>query len=135
MQKNVLRTRTIVIEDHDLFRNYLKKFIEQVANCQIVAEATNGIQAIETIKNVSADLIVLDLSRPGLNGLTVLKESKKIAPTKILIVTMHSEKEIVKEALDAGADGYFLKEMGIKVLEEAILGTLEGKRPVYTVDY
>jgi DNA-binding NarL/FixJ family response regulator len=134
MEKNVLKTRTIVIEDHDLFRNYLKKFIEQVGNCQIVAEAADGVEALNTIKNVAADLIVLDLSLPRLNGLTVLKEAKKITDTKILVVTMHSETDMVKQALDAGADGYFLKEMGIRVLEEAILGTLEGKRPVCTVD-
>lgn len=124
------KTRVIIVEDHDLMRSYLKKFIEQFDSCQIIAEATDGKKAIEVIQSVTADLMVLDLSLPRLSGLEVIEASKKISPTKILVMTMHTDKDTIQQALDAGADGIVLKDKGPKVLEQAILATLEGKRPV-----
>ena len=126
-------TKTIVVEDHEIFRKYLKTFVEQVDHCKIVAEASDGNEALDTIKNVPADLIVLDLSLPRLSGIRVLKEAKKISQTKILVISMHTDKDVVQTALDAGADGFCQKDMGVKVLEKAILETLDGKRPVYAV--
>jgi two-component system, NarL family, response regulator NreC len=124
------KTRVIIVEDHDLMRSYLKRFIEQVDHCHIIAEAKDGKKAIEVIQSVSADLIVLDLRLPRLSGLSVIEASKKLSPAKILVVTMHADEDTIQQALDAGADGIVLKDKGAKVFEEAILSTLSGKRPV-----
>jgi two-component system, NarL family, response regulator NreC len=124
------KKRVIIIEDHDLMRSLLKKFIDQFDCCQIIAEAADGKKAIELIQSIPADLILLDLSLPRLSGLSVIAESKKINPTKILVITMHSDADTIQRALEAGADGLVLKDEGVKVIERAILETLNGKRPV-----
>ena len=124
-------TKVIVVEDHDIFRSYLKAFVQQVDHCRIVAEAVDGEAALEAIRKIPADLIVLDLRLPRMSGLSVIQESKKISIAKILVMTMHTEMEIIQQALDAGADGICLKDKDIKVFEKAIMETLEGKRPVY----
>jgi DNA-binding NarL/FixJ family response regulator len=123
--------KVILVEDHDLMRAYLKKFVEQVDHCHIIAEATDGQQAIETIRSVNADLVILDLSLPRLSGLSVLESVRELSPTKILVITMQTDPKIIQQALDAGANGIMLKDKGVKVLEKAILETMDGKRPVY----
>jgi DNA-binding NarL/FixJ family response regulator len=124
-------TRVIIVEDHDLMRSYLTKFIEQMDRCTVVAEAVEGRQALDLVRTIPADLMVLDLSLPGISGLSVMEETKKISPIKILVVTMHSDPDTIQGALDAGADGVVLKDAGTRMLEQAILETLAGKRPVY----
>jgi DNA-binding NarL/FixJ family response regulator len=124
-------TKVILVEDHDLMRAYLKKFVEQVDNCKIIAEATDGHQAIEIIRSTDADLVILDLSLPRLSGQSVLESVRKMSPIKILVVTMQTDRRIIQQALDAGANGIFLKDKGVMLLEQAILETIDGKRPVY----
>jgi len=124
-------TKVIIVEDHDLMRAYLKKFVEQMDHCKIIAEATDGLQAIEIIRSTEADLILLDLSLPRLSGISVIESLRKISPTKILVVTMQTDRQIIQQALDAGANGIVLKDKGAKVLEQAILETMDGKRPMY----
>jgi len=125
------KVRVILVEDHELFRKMFKEFINNVDGCEVVAEAKCGIEAIHAIQTVNADLVVLDFFLPRLNGLSVLKESKKTSSIKILVVTMSSDPVIVQQARDAGADGICMKDKGHSVLEKAIIETLEGKKPEY----
>jgi len=124
------KIKIILIEDHALIMKFLKTFIERL-DYDIVAEAKCGREALEVIKNIPADLILLDLSLPHVTGLQILIESKKIRPTKVLIITMNMDSYIIQEALDAGADGICLKDRCNEVLENAMLETLAGKHPVY----
>jgi DNA-binding NarL/FixJ family response regulator len=123
--------KIILVEDHEVFRSLYKSFIEQIEMCRVVAEADNGRQALSLIQSVPADLIVLDLSLPGLNGIDVLKKSKEICATKILVVTVHNDKEIIQAALDAGADGVCNKTIGPRLMAKAVVETVNGKHPVY----
>jgi two-component system, NarL family, nitrate/nitrite response regulator NarL len=124
-------TRVILVEDHKMIRDVLKSLIEQVDNCHVIVEAVCGLEAIDIIGKVQADLIILDMSLPGCGGLEVLKAAKKTGMAKILALTMMTETEHIQAALDAGADGICLKDRGVITLKKAIMEVLYGRHPVY----
>ena len=129
------KLKVILVEDHKVIRSFLNQFVGGMVCCEIVAEAVCGVEAIEIIRTVLADLIILDLSLPGRGGLEVLREAKKLSTAKILAFTMMADEQHIKEALNAGVDGICLKDRGIKILEQAILEVLEGKHPIYLENY
>ena len=116
--------RIFLADDHSIFRAGLKSLIEKEAEFKVVAEAQDGEQLLERLKSVKGDLVVLDLSMPRMDGLTTLKEIRRICPRlKILILTMLKDPEHLKSALAHGAHGYLLKDdaydqllMGIKMI-------------------
>ncbi len=111
----------ILAEDHALVRQGIRKIIEDFDDLQVVGEAGDGLELLEILKNVPANMVVLDISLPGLPGIVTSREIKKISPrTKVLILTMHKKKEYLNDALAAGADGYLLKEDAAKELLSAI---------------
>jgi len=122
----------IIVEDYQTIRELLKMFAERVHGCKVVAEARDGLEAIDLVTKVHADLMLLDLSMPRLDGIKVLQEVKKISAIKVLVVTMHADQERLQQALDNGADGICVKDAGSKAIEKAILEILGGGRPIYT---
>ena len=105
--------RVVLAEDHVLVRQGLKGIIEGAPNFEIVGEAGDGLELLNLLRlcKLAPDMIILDISMPNLGGIDVIPEIKMIHPTvKILIVTMHKDKEYVYQALAAGAEGYFLKK-------------------------
>jgi DNA-binding NarL/FixJ family response regulator len=126
MSRNV-----ILVEDHAVMRSVLKYIVEDIDQCSIIAEAKCGIEALDAIKNIQADLVLLDLSLPDVKGVEVIKQAKKISSIKILVVTMQTDKGIIDQALEAGADGIILKDLSPKILKRAVLEVLDGKCPVY----
>jgi DNA-binding NarL/FixJ family response regulator len=102
----------VIADDHALFRRGLKGLLEKEADLKVIAEAGDGIELIALLKSkkLAPHLVILDISMPNLRGIEAIREIKAINPkVKILIVTMHKDKEYLYEALTAGADGYFLK--------------------------
>jgi DNA-binding NarL/FixJ family response regulator len=133
---NAQKRKIILVEDSDLYRSTLKNLIENADKMyRVVAEARSGEKAIETIRDVPADLIMLDLYLPGLSGLSVIRESKKLNPAKILILSIHSAREIIQRAFEYGADGYCPKEADRSLILSAIKETLKGMRPCYTEEF
>ncbi len=104
--------KIILVDDHVLLRRGLKKIIDGEVNMRVVGEANDGLELISLLKTEPlADLILLDISMPNLRGAEAIYEIKKINPhIKILILTMHSGKEFLYSAIQAGCDGYVLKE-------------------------
>jgi DNA-binding NarL/FixJ family response regulator len=102
----------VIADDHALFRRGLKGLLEEEAGIKVIAEAGDGLELINLLKSkkLTPHLVILDISMPNLRGIEAIREIKAINPkVKILIVTMHKDKEYLYEALTAGADGYFLK--------------------------
>ncbi len=94
----------------------------------IVAEATNGLEAVSLARKHNPDLILMDLSMPRMNGMTAIWEIKKENPqVRILVLTVHKSDEFIAAALEAGADGYILKDAGRPELMLAVKSVLEGK--------
>lgn len=113
--------RIVLAEDHALVREGIKKIVEDFADLQVVGEVGNGLQLLELLKTLAADLVVLDISMPGIPGIEATKEIKRRYPQiKILILTMHKKKEYLNDAIAAGVDGYLLKEDVGKELGSAI---------------
>jgi len=105
--------RIVVADDHALFRQGLKGVLSGAADLEVVGEAGDGLELLNLLKLSKLDphLVILDISMPNLRGLEAIREIKTMHPNvKILIVTMHKDKEYLYQALADGADGYFLKK-------------------------
>ena len=123
------KTKVVIVEDHKLFREGLKSLLSDKADLEVVGEAGDGLEAIRTVKKCRPDLMLLDLSMPKMNGISVMKEIKSQFPeTKIMALTIHESDQYVLEAFEAGADGYCLKDAGRNELMVAVESVLQGKR-------
>jgi DNA-binding NarL/FixJ family response regulator len=102
--------RILLADDHALIREGVKSIIERAPGLKIVGEAGDGFELLKFLKTSVADLIILDISMPHLDGLEALKKIKTDYPkAKVLILTMHKSKGYMLQAFSAGADGYLLK--------------------------
>jgi DNA-binding NarL/FixJ family response regulator len=120
--------RIIIAEDHTLFRQGIKSLLSLEQDFEVVGEAEDGATAIRCVERLKPDLILLDLSMPGVDGLTAIEEiRKKYSKTKILILTGHKTEEFFREALKCGAHGYVLKEADHSELLLAMRSVLEEK--------
>ena len=117
-----------IVEDHTLLRAGLRALLSQDPDLDIVGEADNGRDAIRAISTLVPDLVLMDLSMPGMNGIEAIHDIKRRHPgTRILVLTVHKTDEYIHESLRAGADGYLLKEATHDELRGAIRSVLNGK--------
>lgn len=120
-----------IADDHALIREGIKNLLSPLSDIKLVGETANPFEIIEQIKKNKCDVLILDLSMPGKNGLDVLKEIKSICPeTKILIMTMMPEDQFAKRTLKAGASGYLTKESAADELITAIRRIASGRKYV-----
>ena len=127
---NNVRTTTIVLaDDHRIVRQGLHALLKAEPDFEVVGEAGDGIEALEMVKKLNPDVVVLDLMMPGLNGLEVARQLGKQAPrTKIIILSMYDDEGFVLEALSNGASAYVLKDKGSSELIRAIREVRSGHR-------
>jgi DNA-binding NarL/FixJ family response regulator len=124
----VNRYRIVLADDHSLFRQGLKAVLEGTEEFKVVGEAGDGLELIDLLNQVKPHLVVLDISMPNLRGIETIPEIKKNYPeVKILVVTMHNDKEYLYQAISQGADGYFLKKDAGTELFSAIEKIRKGK--------
>ena len=124
-----MKPRVFIADDHELFREGIKALIERKGEYQIVSELKNGIGLVDLLIEKSADILLLDFSMPGKNGLELIPEIKNFIPNiKILVVTMHPEERFAVRCLKAGADGYMTKNSAAKDLIFAISKILNGRK-------
>jgi DNA-binding NarL/FixJ family response regulator len=105
--------RVVLADDHAMFRNHLRRILVERGDLEVIAEACDGIELLEFLNlNESApQMAIIDISMPNLGGIEATSKIKSTYPNmKVLILSMHREKEYVRGALSAGADGYLLKE-------------------------
>ena len=121
--------RIIIAEDHTILREGLKALFSSDSDLKVVGEAKDGRAAIMCAETLAPDLFLMDLSMPQMNGLDAIKEIKKKSPQiKIIALTVHKTEEYVLATLQAGADGYVLKDAIHSELGMAIKNVLMGKR-------
>ena len=116
----------MLADDHVLIREGIKQLLEFDGSMKVIAEASDGIECLEKLKNVKPDILLLDINMPNMNGIDVLKELKeKNDPLKVLILTVLSEVEYIVKAVDIGANGYILKDSGSTELKQAINAVID----------
>ena len=119
----------VLADDHVMFRKGIKKIITGVDDFEVIGEANDGLELLDLLKETNPHLIILDISMPNLRGLEATREIKQAYPhIKILLLTMHKKKEFIQQAMEAGADGYLLKEDADTELLKAVRTIREGNR-------
>jgi len=122
------KKRVIIAEDYTILREGLKALLSFHPNLDIVGEAEDGQAAVRCVDKLKPDLALMDLSMPRMNGLEAIREIKKRSPgTKILVLTVHRAEEYILAALEAGANGYVLKDANHAELTMAVTNVLDGK--------
>src|SRR5215469_16002003 len=102
--------RILVVDDHPIVRQGLKTLLEGHAGWEVIGEASDGAEALEKAKDLSPDVMVLDVTMPRMNGLEACRLLRRQSPDlEILFVTQHDSPQMMREALEAGARGYVVK--------------------------
>jgi len=121
------KSRILIVDDHKIVREGLRLILDSESDIEVVAEADNGTEALNLALDLAPDLILLDISMPGMSGIEATKRIlEEIPGASILILTMREEKQFVIEALAAGARGYLLKDCAATELVTAIHNVLAG---------
>ncbi len=123
------KRKIVIAEDHKILREGLKSLLGTIEDLEIVGEAADGIEAIRCVENYHPELLLLDLSMPKMNGISVIRDIKSRFPeTRILVLTIHESEDYILEAFQSGLDGYCLKDANYSQLLIAIRSVLDGKR-------
>jgi two-component system, NarL family, invasion response regulator UvrY len=123
--------RILIVDDHDIVRDGVKKIFDQMPDKLSLGEASNAGEALRLIREQDWDMMVLDISMEGRSGLDILKEAKQLRPKlAVLVFSMHAEEQYALRAFKAGASGYITKVSPRQELAEAINRVLKGGRYV-----
>lgn len=122
------RFSVILADDHHVVRRGLAALLHTNGHYRVVCEASNGEEALQCVAQTSADIIILDLSMPRLNGLETIRRIRQTHPAlKILVLSMYDDEEFVVQAMQGGANGFILKQAMDDVLFEALNVILKGE--------
>ena len=117
----------VICDDHAIFREGLKQVLSANPSLEISGEAADGLEALEAIRRTRPHLVITDITMPGLNGIDLTKEVvRESSQTKVVILSVHSRKTFIMEALKAGARGYVLKDSAGEKLLDAVEAVLNG---------
>ncbi len=121
--------RVVLVDDHALVRQGFRRILEDDPELTVVGEASNGLDAIALVKKTDPDVVVMDMAMPEMSGLHATMELVKQRPgTKVLILSMYSDEQYVRNALDAGAKGYILKNAIENDLTRAVKSVAAGEQ-------
>lgn len=121
-----MNIRIILADDHAIFREGLRALLEDQQNMEVLAEAENGREAVRLARELSPDLVVMDVTMPGLNGVEATRQiTSSSSKIKVIALSMHPDQRRVAEMLAAGASGYLLKNSAFEELTRAIRSVVE----------
>jgi two-component system, NarL family, response regulator NreC len=119
----------VLVDDHDIVRAGLRAVLEKDGEFQIVGEASDGLEALQVLREAKPDILLLDLVLPKINGLDVAHNLQSISPkTRVIVLSMHSNEAYVLNALKIGIAGYVLKDTSTDEILDAIHCVVEGGR-------
>jgi two-component system response regulator NreC len=119
--------RILIVDDHGVLRAGLRALLSAESEFEVVDDAANGTDALRLATELVPDVVLLDMSMPGPNGIEVTRQLKKVLPeTRILILTVHEDEIMLQEAIRAGASGYILKRAVESELIDAIQAVWRG---------
>jgi DNA-binding NarL/FixJ family response regulator len=119
----------VLADDHVMFRQGIRSFLESLDGITIVGEATDGLELLEILKTTIPDVAILDIVMPNMHGMEVMHEiHQKYPQIKVLFLTMHGKLEYIRQALAYGVHGFILKEEPRSELVKAVEAIREGKK-------
>ena len=104
------KIRLVVADDHAILRQGLKRILEEEPDIEVVGEASSGLEAVALAAKLHPDIVIMDISMPGQNGIESTREIATKGGSKVLMLTVHSERQVIASAVTAGAAGYLLKD-------------------------
>ncbi len=121
------KVKVLLVEDHTIVRQGLKRLLEE-KGIEIVGEAEDGRKGVKLVRELDPDIVVMDIGLPRLGGIEAARRIRKEKPdTKIIMLTIHKEESYLFKALEAGSDGYLVKETAMADLVNAIESVLKGQ--------
>jgi len=122
------KARVVICDDHAIFREGLKTVLAQSPDFEIIGEAANGFEAVETVLRLRPELVTMDIAMPEQSGIEAAKQiAAELPETRVIILSVHSRKTFILEALKAGARGYVLKDSAGEKLVDAAKAVLRGE--------
>ncbi len=122
------KINVLIADDHSLIRQGLKQILELEKDMVVIAQASNGNEAVQLAKECKPDIILMDINMPGANGLQAIKEIKQEKlDSRVIVLTIHEDREYLFKTLQMGAEGYVLKDAEPSVLIEAIRNVYAGQ--------
>jgi DNA-binding NarL/FixJ family response regulator len=113
--------RILLADDHRIIREGLASLLERQQNMEVIRQASDGLQAVELSRDLNPDVVVMDLTMPGMNGIEATRLiTNEVPGVKVLCLSVHSDTQFISAVLDAGASGYLLKECAFEELVTAI---------------
>lgn len=121
--------RILLVDDHQIIIDGLRSLVNSIDGMQVIGDANNGKEAIDLLKILDVDVVLMDIDMPVMNGLDATKAIKaRAGKTKVIILSMHCESGMVKELIGIGADGYILKNASKEELIQAIQKVAAGQQ-------
>ena len=122
------RVRVMLADDHSLVRAGVRRILEAEGDIEVVAEVADGAAALESLGRLEADVLVLDLSMPGMDGFELIRRARaKHRELKLVVLSMHTSPEYISRAVESGADGYLFKDSAVADLVSAIQAVRENR--------
>ena len=122
-------TNVFLADDHAVVRHGMTALLETEQDIEVVGTASNGQQAVQLVKKLRPDIVVMDIAMPELNGIDATRQISEVCPeVKVIMLSMHESSEHIYQALKAGAKGYLLKESAGKEVATAIRAVSAGRR-------
>jgi len=119
--------RLAIVDDHKMFRSGLRFLLNDIPEIKVVGEASNGLEFLELAANDIIDIVLMDINMPEMNGLEATCEALKLYPKlKIIVLSMHGEEEYYDQMVDAGVQGFLLKNSGVDDLNAALQAVING---------
>lgn len=113
--------KVVLVDDHKLVRNGIKSLLEEEEEIVVVAEGSNGLEAIEIVREVRPDLLIIDVRMPEMNGIEAVGKMKELGlDIKTIVLSMHDSEDYIIQSIKAGANGYLLKDTDKKEFIKAI---------------
>jgi DNA-binding NarL/FixJ family response regulator len=124
--------RVLIVDDHPVTRDGLRSALSTSDDVQVVGEATNGAEAVEAVKELSPEVVFMDVRMPGMDGLEATRVIRDISPeTKVILFTIEESRAAIADAIRAGVSGYLLKDVSAGELIQAARLALEGKAVIH----
>jgi len=122
-----MKIRLFIADDHELVRDGIRSLIDRNEDMEIVGEAKDGYETVERVKDLTPDIVIMDIGMPNLNGIEATRKiMSRQSGIRVIALSMHNGKEFVTEALKAGVSAYLLKDCAFEELEKAIRTVYNG---------